>query len=279
MPRGRPRKSGAESTGADTGTKPAALGARSGANVGIEQELWQATDKLRNNMDAAEHKHVVLGLTFLKYIADAFHEPRAALEADKKSGDDAEDPDEHRSESVCWVPKDARWSSLPEAAKQPTIGRHLDDAMAAIERDNPTLKGVLPKDFPRAALDKQRLGELIGTIGLGAKAKRSRDVLGRVYVHGVRVGDVAIYGQKSNHITWRIGKHNPAIGGIDANFASNESSSFQQDGHKALNADYEIASSRLNDSDWGGDLLKNDPRWVYGTSPAGNAHYASVRER
>src|SRR4051812_30987180 len=178
-------------------------GAQNGATLGFEQKLWQAADKLRNNMDAAEYKHVVLGLIFLKYISDAFEERRAALEAGKKNGADPEGPGEERApdnfcgsketrrgpplgraENIFWVPKEARWAHLQGQAKQPTIGKLIDDAMVAIERDNPTLKGVLPKDFARPALDKQRLGELIdliGTIGLGDKANRSRDVLGRVY--------------------------------------------------------------------------------------------------
>jgi type I restriction enzyme M protein len=157
---------------------------QSSAMLGFEAKLWQAADKLRNNMDAAEYKHVVLGLIFLKYISDAFEEKYAALAADKKSGADPEDPDEYRADNIFWVPKDARWSHLQGKAKQPTIGKLLDDAMVAIERDNASLKGVLPKDYARPALDKQRLGELIdliGTIGLGDKANRSRDVLGRVY--------------------------------------------------------------------------------------------------
>src|SRR5260370_35911034 len=153
-----------------------------GATLGFETTLWQAADKLRNNMDAAEYKHVVLGLIFLKYISDAFEEKHAALDADKKGGADAEDPDEYRAENIFWVPKEARWSHLQGKAKQPTIGKLLDDAMTAIERDNPTLKGVLPRDYARPALDKQRLGELIDLIGpngLGDKTDRSRPVLGR----------------------------------------------------------------------------------------------------
>src|SRR5437016_13218667 len=141
--------------------------------LGFEATLWQAADKLRNNMDAAEYKHVVLGLIFLKYISDAFEEKHAALAGDRKSGADPEDPDEYRAENIFWVPKEARWAHLQGKAKQPTIGKLLDDGMVAIERDNPTLKGVLPKDYARPALDKQRLGELIdliGTIGLGDKA-------------------------------------------------------------------------------------------------------------
>jgi len=155
-----------------------------GANLGFEQKLWQAADKLRNNMDAAEYKHVVLGLIFLKYISDAFAELHKKLAADKEEGADPEDPDEYRAENVFWVPKDARWAYLQKNAKKPTIGKLVDDAMDAIERVNPSLKGVLPKNYAREALDKQRLGELIdlvGTIGLGDSESRSKDILGRVY--------------------------------------------------------------------------------------------------
>jgi type I restriction enzyme M protein len=136
------------------------------ANLGFEAKLWLTADKLRNNMDAAEYKHVVLGLIFLKYISDTFEEHRAKLLAGKGeyAGANAEDPDEYKAENVFWVPADARWSHLQASAKQPTIGKTVDDAMVAIERDNPRLKGVLPKDYARPGLDKQRLGELIDLI-------------------------------------------------------------------------------------------------------------------
>jgi len=156
----------------------------SGANLGFEATLWAAADKLRNNLDAAEYKHVVLGLVFLKYISDAFEERQAQLIAERSEGADPEDPDEYRATNVFWVPKQARWSRLQANARQPTIGKLMDDAMVGIERDNKSLKGVLPKDYARPALDKQRLGELIdliGTIGLGDSRNRSRDILGRVY--------------------------------------------------------------------------------------------------
>ena len=158
----------------------------SAANVGFEAKLWLAADKLRNNMDAAEYKHVVLGLIFLKYISDSFEEHHAKLMAGEGefAGADPEDKDEYLAANVFWVPKEARWAQLQASAKQPAIGRLVDDAMVAIERDNPRLKGVLPKDYARPALDKHRLGELIdlvGTIGLGDQANRAKDVLGRVY--------------------------------------------------------------------------------------------------
>lgn len=155
-----------------------------GANLGFEATLWTAADKMRNNLDAAEYKHVVLGLIFLKYISDAFEEKHLMLLEEAGQGADPEDPDEYRAENVFWVPKEARWDSLQAHAKQPDIGKMVDNAMVAIERDNPSLKGVLPKDYARPMLDKQRLGELIdliGTIGLGDKENRSKDILGRVY--------------------------------------------------------------------------------------------------
>ena len=161
------------------------------ATIGFEAKLWLTADKLRNNMDAAEYKHVVLGLIFLKYISDTFEEHRAKLLAGQGdyAGANAEDPDEYKAENVFWVPAEARWSHLQGAAKLPTIGKTVDDAMVAIERDNPRLKGVLPKDYARPGLDKQRLGELIDVIATieltaaseGEKTHRSVDLLGRVY--------------------------------------------------------------------------------------------------
>jgi type I restriction enzyme M protein len=310
----------------------------SSANIGFEGELWKAADALRSNMDAAEYKHVVLGLLFLKYISDAFEEHHAKLEAEQASGADPEDQDEYRAVNIFWVPKEARWSKLKHEAKQPTIGKTVDDAMLAIERDNPSLKGVLPKEFSRPGLDKQRLGQLIdmvGNIGLGDKENRSKDILGRVYeyflsefasaegkkggqfytprcvvqvlvemlspykgrvydpccgsggmfvqsekfveAHGGRIGDIAVYGQESNHTTWRLAKMNLAIRGIDSNLGKEHADSFHRDLHPDLKADYVIANPPFNDSDWRGDLLKDDKRWKYGTPPAGNANYAWVQ--
>ncbi|MFO0635371.1 MAG: class I SAM-dependent DNA methyltransferase, partial [Nannocystaceae bacterium] len=289
-----------------------------------------------NNMDAAEYKHVVLGLIFLKYISDAFEEKHTALTADKKSGADPEDPDEYRADNIYWVPKEARWTHLQGNAKQATIGKLIDDAMVALEAQNPTLKGVLQKDYGRPGLDKTRLGELIdlvGTIGLGDRENRARDVLGRVYeyfltkfaaaegknggqfytprgvvrvlvemlapykgrvfdpacgsggmfissekfveAHGGRVGDISIYGQESNHTTWRLAKLNLAIRGIDANIV--HADTFHADGHKDLKADYVLANPPFNDSDWGQPRLKEDVRWKYGIPPTGNANFAWVQ--
>lgn len=154
------------------------------APLGFQARLWQAADALRSNMDAAEYKHVVLGLIFLKYISDAFEAKRAGLEAERDQGADPEDPDEYRAENIFWVPKEARWSHLKDSARQPRIGEIVDEAMVAIERDNPSLKGVLPKEYARPGLDKQRLGQLIDlitNIGFGGRENQARDILGRVY--------------------------------------------------------------------------------------------------
>ena len=156
----------------------------SGAVTGYERELWQMADTLRGSMDAAEYKHVVLGLIFLKYISDAFEERHAQLESERTQGADPEDPDEYRAENVFWVPREARWSNLKTQARQPIIGQTVDGAMAAIERENPAVKDVLPKDYARPALDKERLGQLIDLISnirVGDADARSKDVLGRVY--------------------------------------------------------------------------------------------------
>ncbi len=178
---------------------PAANGASTATSgaLGFETKLWETADKLRGHMDAAEYKHVVLGLVFLKYISDAWEERREYLltaARDPKSElfikDSAqrksitEDRDEYAADNVFWVPRDARWSKLQASARQPTIGKLIDDAMEAVEKANPTLKGVLPKDYGRPSLDKTRLGELVDLvsgIGLGDAESRSKDIIGRVY--------------------------------------------------------------------------------------------------
>jgi type I restriction enzyme M protein len=304
--------------------------------LGFESKLWATADALRNNMDAAEYKHVVLGLIFLKYISDAFEAKHAELESQRADGADPEDADEYRAASIFWVPKEARWEHLKANAPQPKIGTYVDDAMSAIERDNPSLKGVLPRDFARLGLDKQRLGQLINLvsdIGLGSPADRAKDVLGRVYeyflsmfasaegkkggqfytpswvvrvlvemlapykgrvydpccgsggmfvssekfieAHSGKVGDISIYGQESNYTTWRLAKMNLAIRGIDAQIAHGDT--FHNDRHPDLKADYVLANPPFNDSDWRGELLKEDKRWVYGVPPTGNANFAWVQ--
>src|SRR5208283_147824 len=247
-----------------------------------------------------------------------------------------EAPDEYRAVSIFWVPREARWSYLRDSAPQPAIGKIVDDAMSAIERDNASLKGVLPKDFGRPGLDKQRLGQLItlvSDIGLGSPADRAKDVLGHVYeyflaqfasaegksggqfytpsrvvrvlvemlapykgrvydpccgsggmfvssekfieAHSGKLGDISIYGQESNYTTWRLAKMNLAIRGIDAQIAHGDT--FHNDRNPDLKADWVMANPPFNDSDWRGEMLKEDKRWVFGVPPAGNANFAWVQ--
>jgi type I restriction enzyme M protein len=307
-----------------------------GSDLGFEEKLWQAADKLRNNMDAAEYKHVVLGLIFLKYISDAFGELHGKLVKEEAEGADPEDPDEYRAENVFWVPREARWDYLQRNAKRPEIGKIVDDALDAIEKDNSSLRGVLTKNYARPGLDKQRLGELIdlvGTIGLGDKINKEKDILGRVYeyflgqfasaegkkggqfytprsivrlliemiepykgrvydpccgsggmfvqsekfveAHEGRINDLSIFGQESNQTTWRLCVMNLAIRGIDARIQWGDS--FHNDLHKDLKADFILANPPFNDSDWKGELLREDVRWKYGVPPVGNANFAWVQ--
>ena len=308
-----------------------------------KSELWRMADALRGSMDAAEYKHVVLGLVFLKYISDAFEEIYAKLRAEHDQDADPEDPDEYRRLSIFWVPAEARWPKLQAQAPQPTIGRAVDDAMTAIERDNPALKDVLPKDYARPALDKTRLGQvvnLVSNIDVGGADARATDVLGNVYEYfleqfalaegrkggefytprsvvrllvemlepyrgrvydpccgsagmfvqskefidahasgngngGKAKGDLSIYGQESNHTTWRMAKMNLAIRGIENQIEHGDS--FHNDRHPDLRADYILANPPFNVSDWGGDRLREDKRWEYGIPPVGNANFAWVQ--
>ena len=155
-------------------------------NNELEKTLWAAADKLRSNMDAAEYKHIVLGLIFLKYISDAFSDLHERLKAGEGEfeGADPEDADEYLAHNIFFVPEKARWQYLQDRAKQPEIGKWLDEAMDAIEKINASLKGVLPKIYADPELNKQRLGELIdliGTIGFSQDGHKAKDLLGRVY--------------------------------------------------------------------------------------------------
>jgi type I restriction enzyme M protein len=322
----------------------------------LEKKLWKAADKLRKNMDAAEYKHVVLGLIFLKYISDAFEELFQKLTAEKSEGADPEDKNEYTAEKVFYVPPSARWKWLQGRAKLPTIGKDIDEAMDAIEKDNPSLRGVLPKVFAQEKLDKQNLGglvDMVSTATLGTKEAQSKDLLGKVFEYFLgefalaegkkggqfytpesvvkllvqmlepyegRVFDpccgsggmfvqsekfikhhqdhykknngkklslnpadhISIYGQESNQTTWRLAKMNLSIRGIDSsNVKWNNEGSFLNDAHKDLKADYIIANPPFNDSDWSGELLRDDARWtVLGerlVPPAGNANYAWIQ--
>ncbi len=155
-------------------------------NNELEKTLWAAADKLRSNMDAAEYKHIVLGLIFLKYISDAFNDLHEKLKAGigEFEGADPEDADEYLANNIFFVPEESRWQYLQDRAKQPEVGKWLDEAMDAIEKINPSLKGVLPKIYADPELNKQRLGELIdliGTIGFSQDGHKAKDLLGRVY--------------------------------------------------------------------------------------------------
>ena len=156
--------------------------ATSTTNVGFESQLWDAADKLRSNMDAAEYKHVVLGLIFLKYVSDSFTEKYEALKAEGYG--DEEDRDEYLADNVFWVPQEARWSYIKSYATSPEIGKVIDNAMEQIEKENESLKGVLTKNYSRPELDKTRLGELVTlftNIEVGSSAAQEKDILGRVY--------------------------------------------------------------------------------------------------
>ncbi|RYE34935.1 MAG: SAM-dependent DNA methyltransferase [Sphingobacteriaceae bacterium] len=322
----------------------------------LEKKLWRAADKLRKNMDAAEYKHVALGLIFLKYISDAFEEQHQKLVDQIDDGADPEDKNEYIAEKIFFVPVSARWSHIQAQATQPTIGKDIDDAMDAIEKDNPSLRGVLPKVFAQEKLDKTSLGGLVNLVGsatLGTKEAQSKDLLGKVFEYFLgefalaegkkggqfytpgsvvkllvemlepyegRVFDpccgsggmfvqsekfvehhqdyykkhdpaklnidpkdrISIYGQESNQTTWRLAKMNLSIRGIDSsNVKWNNEGSFLNDAHKDLKADYIIANPPFNDSDWSGELLRDDARWkVLGeklTPPTGNANYAWIK--
>lgn len=303
------------------------------SSLGFESKLFLAADKLRGSMDASEYKHVALGLIFLKYISDAFNTVFEKLKADEYA--DEEDAEEYLAERTFWVPKEARWGYLQANAKQPTIGKLVDDAMLAIEKSNTSLKGVLPNNYAREALNKTMLGELIdliSTIGMNEESDKSKDILGRVYEyflggfagaegkrggeyftprsivrvltemlepykgrvydpccgsggmfvqsekfvieHGGRIGDIRVYGQEMNNTTWRLAKMNMAVRGIDADIKWNNEGSFHKNELPDLKADFILANPPFNISDWGGNRLREDVRWKYGTPPVGNANYA-----
>jgi type I restriction enzyme M protein len=165
----------------------------------IKKKLWASADKLRANMDAAEYKHIVLGLIFIKYVSDSFAAHKAELkhrfqdkndpyylaDADSESlEEELEDRDYYREANVFWVPEEARWEALRASAKQPDIGKRIDDALIHIEAENPKLKNILDKRFARAQLPDGKLGELvdlISTIGFGDDPRKARDILGQVY--------------------------------------------------------------------------------------------------
>lgn len=340
-----PRKAKASGSAKQAKDEPQATGIE-----GLKKTLWAAADKLRADMDAAEYKHIVLGLIFLKYISDSFAARRSELTRrfadesdeyflydcdDELLAEELEDRDYYREVNAFWVPEGARWEGLRAHAKQADIGKRIDDALTLIEQENPRLKGILDKRYARAQLPDGKLGELVdlvSKIGFGSDVGEARDILGQVYeyflgefasaegkkggqfytpasivktlvavlaphhgqvydpccgsggmfvqserfieAHGGKLGDVSIYGQESNPTTWRLAAMNLAIQGMDYNLGRENGDTFTRNQHPDLRADFVLANPPFNISDWWHGSLEGDPRWVYGTPPAGNANYA-----
>ncbi len=333
----------------------------------LDKKLWTAANKLLPMLDAAVYKHVVLGLIFLKYISDAFMERRAELETafrdpahDYYLGEDGaaiiaeelEARDYYTEKNVFWVPALARWDFIQAHAKVAVgaklqvkngktteyefkgIGRLLDDALEAVEKDNPKLKGVLEKDFARKQIDSALPGliDLIAEIPFHHGTLKAKDILGHVYEyflgefaiaegkkggqyytpksivttivemlqpykgrvydpccgsggffvqsekfveeHGGRTGQLSIYGQESNPTTWRLASMNMAIRGMDYDFGKEPASTYTQDQHPDLRADFIMANPPFNMKEWNAGVRNDDPRWKYGIPPAGNANFA-----
>jgi type I restriction enzyme M protein len=330
--------------------------------LGFEEKLFKAADKLRKNMDAAEYKHIVLGLIFLKFVSDAFLLHRRNLEAelsDPAQGldEDAiqrtlEDRDEYAGSNVFWIPVESRWETLRANATQTDIGKRIDDALYRLEQEYASLKGVFTRNYARPSLESRTLAELINlfsndldfTGDHDSTSDTARDIVGRVYeycleqfasLEGKRGGQfytpphvvrviiemlepfqgrvfdpccgsggmfvqsrefirnhqaeqrhildkpgkkgISIFGQESNETTWRLCMMNLAIHGIDGNIQWNPEGSFLRDAHPDLRADFVMANPPFNDSDWSGELLRDDPRWVFGIPPSGNANYAWIQ--
>lgn len=302
------------------------------AEIGFEEQIWKAADKLRGNIDASEYKNVVLGLIFLKYISDKFDQKHQEL-VDEGEGFE-EDRDEYMAENIFFVPENARWNVIAAAAHTPEVGKVIDEAMRSIESENDKLKNILPKNFARQELDKRRLGEVVDLFTNVKMADKgdSRDILGRTYEyclakfaeaegknagefytpacivktlveiiepyhgrvydpccgsggmfvqsakfverHQGKISDLSVYGQESNPTTWKMATMNLAIRGIDADLGDHNADTFFNDLHKNERFDFILANPPFNLKDWGGDKLKEDPRWDYGTPPEGNANFA-----
>ena len=302
------------------------------AEIGFEEKIWSAADKLRGNIDASEYKNVVLGLIFLKYISDKFDQAYQELLEDPYA--DPEDRDEYAAQNVFFVPPEARWNAIADDAHNPTNGKTIDEAMRLIESENPRLKGVLPKNFARQELDKRRLGEVIDLFTNVQMAEKgdTRDILGRTYEyclsrfasqegknagefytpasvvrtlveiiqpfhgrvydpccgsggmfvqsadfvrrHQGNINDLSVFGQESNPTTWKMATMNLAIRGIEADLGEFNADTFFNDVHKDKRFDFILANPPFNLSDWGGDKLKDDPRWDFGIPPEGNANFA-----
>lgn len=302
------------------------------AEIGFEEQIWKAADKLRGNLDASEYKNVVLGLIFLKYISDKFEQRYQELVEEGEGFE--EDRDEYTYQNIFFVPQEARWETIAAAAHTPEIGKVIDNAMRMIESENDSLKGVLPKNFARQELDKRRLGDVVDLFTNVKMAEKgdTRDILGRTYeyclskfaekegknagefytpacvvktlveviqpLHGRvydpccgsggmfvqsaefikrhqgNIDDISVYGQESNPTTWKMATMNLAIRGISADLGKFNADTFFDDCHKNERFDYILANPPFNMKDWGGDRLKDDPRWDYGIPPEGNANFA-----
>lgn len=303
--------------------------------IGFEQQIWSAADKLRGNIDASEYKNVVLGLIFLKYISDKFDQRYQELVEEGEGFE--EDRDEYLAENIFFVPESARWATVATAAHTPEIGKVIDEAMRQIEAENDKLKNILPKNFARQELDKRRLGEVVDLFTNVQMAEKgdTRDILGRTYEyclakfaeaegknagefytpacivktlveiiepyhgrvydpccgsggmfvqsaefvkrHQGKIDDLSVYGQESNPTTWKMATMNLAIRGIDANLGKQNADTFFNDLHRTEKFDFVLANPPFNMKDWGGDKLKEDPRWEYGVPPEGNANFAWVQ--
>lgn len=340
----------------------------------LEKKLWTAADKLRSTLDAAQYKHAVLGLVFLKYVSDSFDMRREEVEIMLRNEghdygvlrsnydsdeeyeatiqDELEIRDFYAETNVFWVPQESRWKFLQDNNKAViggelevgegntkkkirSVGGLIDNALAAIERDNPKLKGVLNKRYSQLQIDQAKLGELIdliATIPFQHDSLGSKDILGHVYEYFLgqfalaegkkggqfytpkaivtlvvemlepfkgrvydpamgsggffvqserfiednqgTVGDVSLYGQEYNHTTWQLAAMNMAIRGLDFDFGKEPANTFTNDQHPDLRADYVMANPPFNMKEWDTGLAEDDPRWVYGTPPSGNANFA-----
>ncbi|MFC3193379.1 type I restriction-modification system subunit M [Marinicella sediminis] len=342
----------------------------------LEKKLWNAADKLRSTLDAAQYKHTVLGLVFLKYVSDSFNIRHEELkkqfqdpdhdyyldpddyggagsdEYEEELNAELEERDYYTEANVFWVPQQARWKFLQDNNKTviggaeltledgtkkkfSSIGHLIDNALDAIEVVNPKLKGVLNKLYTRLQIDQTKLGELIdliATIPFEHKSLDSKDILGHVYeyflgqfalaegkkggqyytpksivslivqmlepfkgrvydpamgsggffvqtdsfieAHKGRIGEVSIYGQEYNHTTWQLAAMNMVIRGIDFNFGKEPASTYTNDQHPDLRADFVMANPPFNMKEWDAGVKDDDPRWVYGRPPSGNANFA-----
>lgn len=307
----------------------------------LEVELFRAADKLRKNIDAAEYKHIVLGLIFLNYISQSFYKlhEKFALHKGKHRFAEQEDPDEYISKGLFWLPPESRWGHLRKLSRSVEIGIHLDNAMEQLEEHNETLRGILPRIYSKQNIDSSILSglfDLIDNAPISEDEWRSKDLLGRVYEYFLgrfalaegqkggqfytpksivkllvelvqpykgRVYDpccgsggmftmsesfveshkgnhknIAIFGQESNQTTYKLARMNLAIHGLDASQVKwNNAGSFLKNEHQDKKMDFILANPPFNDSDWSGETLRDDPRWVYGKPPPGNANFAWVQ--